>query len=227
MKTTNIDLARLMPLFLTKDPSAGAMIAALNQQLQGMAQSIALALIYPRIDPPPGSTLTPLDEAMLDDLAWSFHVDFYDVGADLAKKRSIVKSAIRIHQTKGTKAAVESVMSIAFDTATLEEWFEYAGDPYTFRITTVSSLSSLEDLGRFIKALESAKNVRSHLTEINVKAAATLAQHSGAGVMIATNQVLLVESPAMTFSEYDGYNKTFAEWDTLDLTWIQFSLYTV
>lgn len=224
MKINDVDLLSLQSGYMRSDPTTQGLCAGIEPQIHSLADEVMLLHLYARINPKEGSNLESLPEWLLDELAWSFHVDYYDVGDSVSKKRSIVASAIRIHRLKGTPAAVEEAISIAFDTATLEEWFEYAGNPYEFRITTDAALPDLDTLDKFLKALSSAKNVRSHLTDIVINRTAELSPGLHIGLVKLPEYNLLVESPAMTWSDYDTYDKTFNDWDVLDLTWEDWTL---
>lgn len=84
-------------------------------------------LLLPRLD--------ELSEALLDELAWQYHVDFYRDNYTLATKRALIRSAIERHRIKGTPAVVEEVVRTCYQNAVVEEWFEWdGGDPYYFRV---------------------------------------------------------------------------------------------
>ena len=52
-----------------------------------------------------------------------------------------------------------------FDHVTIEEWFDYGGDPYTFRvfIEVVTEGFDINDLTEVQAVINQTKNVRSHL----------------------------------------------------------------
>lgn len=67
---------------------------------------------------------------------------------------------------KGTPSAVEELISTLFDEGRVEEWFEYGGEPYTFRVVTNNSSVTQDRAMEFIKALNSVKNARSWLDRV-------------------------------------------------------------
>lgn len=84
------------------------------------------AAIYCRID--------ELPEGVLDILATDLKVDWYDYGASLEEKRRTIKDSWYVHKHKGSVAAVERALSDVWPESIVEEWFDYGGDPYHFRI---------------------------------------------------------------------------------------------
>ncbi|SFQ14468.1 phage tail protein, P2 protein I family [Roseivivax halotolerans] len=67
-------------------------------------------------------------------LAWALSVDEWDADWPEAVKRAVVASSIEVHRRKGTKAAVLDALASLGMEGRLSEWFEYSGEPHTFRI---------------------------------------------------------------------------------------------
>lgn len=155
-------LLEIIPENLLTDEKVKNVAEALDKKLKIVSDECNFVLLLARLD--------ELDEKTIDLLAWQLHVDFYDKKLPLANKRKLVKQSIDWHRRKGTKYAVEQVVSAAIGNSTIEEWFEYNGKPYTFRITnesnTVGKSISMEML---VKCINSVKNVRSHLESITLK----------------------------------------------------------
>ena len=84
------------------------------------------AAIYCRID--------ELDEGILDILAEDLKIDWYDYDATLEIKRRTVKDSWYVHRRMGTVAAVEKALSDVWPDSQVEEWFQYGGDPFHFRV---------------------------------------------------------------------------------------------
>jgi phage tail P2-like protein len=105
-------------------------------------------------------------------LAWAFSVDQWDSAWTDAQKRDFIKSSVEVHRYKGTIGAVrEALAALQFD-AQVQEWFAQspAGDPYTFRaLLNVDQVGiSQAALGTLIEVIERTKNLRSHLSEVQV-----------------------------------------------------------
>lgn len=170
MNLEAIKLLDLMPQFMQLDPVTQALCHALEPAFQSLADDVRLCLIYARID--------ELPEPVVDELAWGFNVDFYQ-GLSLEQKRQIVKKAMVIEATKGTPHAVEQLLGIVFGDAWLEEWFEYDGEPYHFRVLTSNTAVTGADAERFQRALSGVQNVRSVLEAVIVTLSAELQLYRG------------------------------------------------
>ena len=152
-------LQRILPSSISGDAKVKDIVPAISGRLAQLGEQAELVLILPR--------LKKLPEEIVDELAWQYHVDFYDVAADIAKKQELVRKAIARHRYKGTPAAVEEVCSAAFDTAEVVEWYEYGGEPYHFRVRMVQeSIPDETAMAEMVKAVNSAKNTRSWLDSL-------------------------------------------------------------
>lgn len=80
------------------------------------------------------SNLDCQDEGVLDILADDLKIDWYDYDASLKEKQRTVKDNWYVHKRMGTKAAVERALSDVWPDSKVEEWFEYGGQPYHFRV---------------------------------------------------------------------------------------------
>lgn len=128
----------------------------LDVKLQEINAMSEIVLLYPRID--------ELPENLIDALADQFHVDFYDASMSLQQKRTVVKKSIAWHRRKGTPSVVEEMVRTVFESAHVEEWFEYNGKPYFFRVTLITApLTDKAVLDRLVNAIDKTKNVRSWL----------------------------------------------------------------
>ena len=155
-----LSLLDLLPLSI-KTKEISAVCKALDRQLKEISDYLIECIVIPRIDELPENTV--------DLLAWQMHVDFYEpLGLDLEKKRELVKNSIVRHKQKGTKKAVEQLVKTEFfDDFKVEEWFIYGGRPYYFRIVIKDgSVKTKEEYKLLVQAIDSAKNIRSHLEKI-------------------------------------------------------------
>ena len=157
MDLSNIDLFALQTKMMQQDNTTAAMSVAIKNQLVNLADTVNLIMIYARID--------EMFEDVLDSLAWQFNCSWYDATASLGNKRKIIKTALLVHKTRGTRFAVEEVVKSYFNDAEVKEWFEYAGDPYTFKVI-VRNGAAPGQLDRLTKAINAVKNARSQMDEI-------------------------------------------------------------
>ena len=155
----SVSLLDILPSSILTDPQIAAAAKALDTELQAVTNATVETLHLPRLD--------ELPESVVDLLAWQWHVDFYEpIGMDIDTKRRLVKESIAWHRMKGTPAAIEAVASAAFDKTTVKEWYEYGGKPYYFKIVTEDVTTDKDILNRLRRAIDSVKNVRSWLEEI-------------------------------------------------------------
>lgn len=113
------------------------------------------------------SSVDTESESVIDHLAYQLHVDDYDSGLPIATKRELVKNSIDIHRHKGTPYAVEKAVQTIYSDSKIAEWFEYGGKPYYFKVTLITApLTGKSDIVKLIRAINTAKNVRSWLDGI-------------------------------------------------------------
>lgn len=155
----SISLLDILPPNLLADEQINAAAQALDDELQKITAATKEALLLPRLD--------ELPEEVINLLAWQWHVDFYEpVGMDIETKRRLIKNSIAWHRIKGTPAAVEEVVSAIFDTSHVQEWFEYGGKPYHFKVVTEDVTTDEDVLERMRRAIHAAKNARSWLETV-------------------------------------------------------------
>lgn len=156
----DVCLIDILPLNIAQDSKVKAAAEALDRELQAVTAAIDQCLFLSRIE--------ELSEPMLDQLAWQFHVDFYEPNLSLEQKRSLVKNALIWHRRKGTPAVVEELVTVLFDEGRVVEWWEYDGEPYKFKIVTHNTAVTNERALEFIRALASVKNARSWLEKVEI-----------------------------------------------------------
>lgn len=152
-------LTRILPDSSFLDPKMYAAADALDDQITLFHWAIRNVLHLPR--------LGELKGTILDLLADQFHVDAYDaINFTDDEKRELIRSSIEWHRIKGTPAAVEKVLAVAFKYSKIAEWFEYGGNPYYFRLYIKGTAYSPGSFQSFWRMFLDAKNVRSHLEKV-------------------------------------------------------------
>lgn len=134
-------LSDVLPPSIRNDESMQASLAGIEQQLSDSTARIAGLLLLSRLFDTDGISenasevlqriaslggYRPLEENLLDLLAWQFHVDDYDIAKNYREKLEMVKASIQIHRKKGTKWAVKRAVEAALQDTELriKEWFE-------------------------------------------------------------------------------------------------------
>lgn len=159
----SIDFTRTLPPALKNDPNMFALATVISQQLHNNMNTIDSNVIYARID--------VLPEWVLDVLAYDLKVDWYDYTYPVEVKRATIKDSVKVHRKLGTKYAVQTALGNVFPGTKIEEWFEYNGDPFMFRIiidATTAGISE-ERQAEILERVKFYKNARSHLESINYK----------------------------------------------------------
>lgn len=156
----DISWAEILPEAVKSDSNAKALADAVTPELQAISAAIQECIILARLD--------YLPENAVDLLAWQYHVDFYESGADIEVKRKLVRQSIDWHRHKGTPYAVQSIVSAILEGAEVQEWFEYGGEPYHFRVHLISGpMTEAATLEKLVKAINSVKNTRSWLDGVS------------------------------------------------------------
>lgn len=148
-----------LPRVLAEDTRMNALARAITNALMTHLAEIEEAEIYTRID--------DLPEAVLDILASDFKIDWYNFDYPVEAKRNLVKTNYYVHRHMGTTGAVKEAIQSVYPRSDVEEWFDYAGQPYHFRIALESDFPILPVSNTAIlKAVYTYKSLRSHLDAI-------------------------------------------------------------
>ena len=156
----SIDFTRSLPPALKNDPNMLALARSIAEQLQVTAQQIKQNIIYARID--------ELDEQTLDILAYDLHVDWYDYSYPIEVKRRTIKDSVKVHRRLETKYAVETALGAVFPGTKVQEWFEYGGDPFRFKVIIGAAEGvTAQQQAAVLERVRFYKNLRSHLETIS------------------------------------------------------------
>ncbi|OLN21392.1 phage tail protein I [Domibacillus antri] len=172
----NIDLKKLLPTALKNDTFTVALADALNTQLKDALQRTDI------VDPK-----KTIPAHLLDFVAYENHVDFYEPSLPEVVKRELIAKSDYLHEIKGTPAAVEELITTIFGEGLVEEWFDYDGLPYHFRVVTNNDEVTNERAHSFIKALNTVKNRRSVLDNVIIRQTEHMGNYFGGVVHIGEN----------------------------------------
>lgn len=153
----NIDFMSMLPESLSGDTDMKAFAEAVNEQLTKVLQETEKANIYYFIE--------KQNSDVLDVLAEDLKVDWYYTAYDVETKRNIIKTAIKVHKYKGTPFAIKQAINGAWPGSSIEEWQDYSGSPYTFRLNLATEKNDItaDSLKRVQHEIDYYKNVRSAL----------------------------------------------------------------
>lgn len=176
MRLAEIEFLRLLPQFMRDDRNAKAFAYAVQSQIIAVSHNIAHARLYSRID--------NLAEEVLDELAWQFNVVEYRADYDISIKRELIKGCMELHYKRGTLGAVEDAVQKIFGDATVEEWFDYGGEPYHFKIRTSNTSASDAMVQEVAKIVKETQSIRSHLEEVIIEIIQSMNVYMGCKVII-------------------------------------------
>lgn len=196
-KLEKFKLANLLPSSIATDTTVKNISLCTEKLLQDVAGQTAVLLLLPHLD--------ELPENIIDELAWEYHVDTYNADFDVAVKRELVRQSIAWHRKKGTPAAVTEMLSTIYASAQLEEFWEYGGEPYHFRVTVGEDRSdSAQTIDDAIRVIKLSKNVRSWLDGIKFRRNVSGIMYTGAVLAKNKRVELFAHNELATNSLYFG-----------------------
>lgn len=152
------------PQALKQDEKLATLGKVIANELHILVEESEKNIIYANID--------NLSETWLDVLAYDLHVDWYNYDYPIDVKRNLIKNSVKVHQTMGTKYAIETALESIYLGSRVEEWWEYNGDPYMFKIivniTQAKIPMSRNTIFDIYKTVEIYKRLTAHLESIEV-----------------------------------------------------------
>lgn len=158
MTIDNPDMLKVLPNFMKSDETVKALSAAMSKLFSDPGKKVKQIRKWDQID--------SLSDAQLNEIAWEFNVDWWDSSLSIERKRAVIKTCYRILEKRGTKYAVNELITATFGYGEVTEWFEYGGEPYWFRITTDTILTE-EGLNLFAALIDKVKSTRSWLEGVD------------------------------------------------------------
>lgn len=162
IKLKDGQITDILPLAHKKKTEVKALSEALQKENERFLENINKTMVYASID--------ELPEKILDVLAAELGTQYYEADMEIEVKREMVKNSLYIYSKAGTPAAVEQMISSVFGSGKLVEWFEFGGEPGTFKIET-DAQSTPDAFKKFEKIIKRVKNARSHLLSVTFDSA--------------------------------------------------------
>lgn len=158
----NIRLIDLLPDNLKEDVESICFASSFDEIIKGALSKTKYIQFFSRVE-----DLTSEELALL---AKELHVDVYDETWELEQKRTACKNSIKWHIYKGTPWMLENYVQQIYGNSKLEEWFEYGGLSYHFRILIelVNNSFNANSLDKMSQAISAYKNQRSKLDGLNL-----------------------------------------------------------
>lgn len=183
-ETSSVMFKELLPASISHDEQFLAAATVLDQERAYVDVSIDALALYARID--------EMGEDLLKHLAYQWHVDFWDDSLELEQKRQLVKDAYQWHRIKGTPQAVELLVGKVLGGGYVQEWFEYDGEPYHFRVVSNTAPGNIDIYNQLLDAIEQSKNERSVLDTI-IQSTPILGRVLVGGVCVCSSAVTICQ----------------------------------
>ena len=189
-------LTDILPENITKKPEIRALSYALQQSCRLLYSYSRQLCVYSGSDSQP--------EEITDLLATELRTQYYNKSLDLNTKRQLVKNTLIWYEKAGTPEAVEELVATVFGEGKVEEWFEYGGKPYWFRIQTDALLT--EDTAAYLSdMIRKMKNARSHMESIKIHRIINLEIYTGSGLASPYSRDSLTDGYKTERREEPGY----------------------
>lgn len=169
------DITPLIPSFLLADRNGYAIAKAIEK-----AAIILTDTIQAGVDAV--LNVDKMPEWRLDEMAWEYNC-LYDYNAGVEVKRHWIGDAMPLYAVLGTPQAVYNFLDGYFDQIELEEYWQYAGKPFHFRITVSGELNDANEAW-MRRTIAESKNVRSILDDIAIGSGTVISLH-GEGNLLA------------------------------------------
>lgn len=158
MRLAELEFLLLLPRFMRDDEAVKGLSSAMDTLLGTPSERIPTIRFWDQIQ--------NLNSEECDEMAWELDVDWYDDTLSLEEKRAAIETAQLIKRKRGTKWAVERLITAYFGEGYVVEWYEIGDEPFTFIALTTNTAITQEDYAKFVAAVESAKNERSHIAGV-------------------------------------------------------------
>ena len=159
---TSETLMLTLPSVLDKDEKMHNLAKTVSVNIDTVMEDLKKAGIYFRV--------SELSEDLLDVLAEDLGIHWYDYDHKLETKRRVVEASFDVHKHFGTKGAMVAALCAIWPNSTVEEWFEYGGDQYYFRVLVEANNDNGEPIrfSQIDKTVQLFKNARSWLEDDRV-----------------------------------------------------------
>lgn len=154
-----------LPRIVAQQAWVSALSGAVGEMHQKTLEYIDGSQIYTLVD--------SAEESVLDAIAVNWKIDWYDTEYNIEQKRRIVKTAMKIRRTMGTVGALKAQADAIYPGTTLEEWFNWGGEPGWFRLyvdvttTGEGNTIDLDNQAETERRLTMAKRFSAHLESMS------------------------------------------------------------
>ncbi len=191
MKLEDVNVEKLLPLFMRSDPANQAAAEVASEALQAFAQGVAKLSTW--------DALELLSEAELDALADELRVLWYDASFPIESKRALILHSDKVYMRLGTVKALTDVVRDIYGAAKIEQFYEIVGGkPHYFRVAVedASSLTAANE-AKLMRLINLVKRKSQWLEKVYAQTVAKIPLTIGLAVGVATcSRVTIDKIPA-------------------------------
>lgn len=193
IKLKDSQISQILPEYLSGRTEVKALSFALYRAVERLVEYCRNVSVFAVIDMAPSQ--------LLDMLALELNTQYYDESLPIDSKRKLVKNTMVWYMSAGTPQAVEELVTAVFGGGKLEEWFEYGGQPFYFRVLVDADYINEENIKEFIRMISTIKNARSRFGGIWLKSDI---DNSALNDIRLYNVCSCMRMPFYPFRLYDG-----------------------
>lgn len=108
-------------------------------------------------------------DEVLSELAWQYAIDNWQENLPREVKINLIKNAYWAHAKKGTRVAVTENLKKLNYPIKVQEWYEYGGKPFTFKVFTTHISSNPSWIDDLMYIIDKYKNCRSIVDAIETE----------------------------------------------------------
>lgn len=154
------DIGRMLPRFIMNDRNGRALAKAIEHIFQAVADAAERGIEILQ-------DVQKMPEWRLDERANELAC-LYDFDASIEKKRYWIENATYLYTVYGTPQAIYNFLEGFFQNIQVEEFWEYGGEPFHFRVTVSGGDYNAASIAWAQKAIQNVKNVRSILDDVTI-----------------------------------------------------------
>lgn len=150
----SFDIERLLPAFLIHDRNGYAMAKAIEAGLKYLCErtSYGTDII---------GNIADMPEWRLDEYAWEMGAVWYDSTASVDEKREQAHMLDEVYRKIGTKKALLDAVSSLFGSGSIvDEWFDYGGEPYHYKIRVTNDEATTSRREECVRLINIVTGVR-------------------------------------------------------------------
>ena len=154
---------KLLPDILKKDERLKAFAELEGKNFKEVSAKLPYLFVY---------KLENLSDSELEELAWQFDISKveWELATDRKQKEELIKNNILLKAKRGTPWAIKRVLELLGLEGQIQEWFEYGGQPYRFKVDIDLKYQGLQSdtYDKLLNLIEEYKNLRSKLEVLNI-----------------------------------------------------------